>query len=64
LKAIAIVPGTAGSRIVQRSEPLIAAPDEVKIRIIRVGVCGTDLEEVSGGRAQAPDGESWVWARP
>ncbi len=57
MKAIAIVPGTAGSRIVQRSEPLIAAPDEVKIRIIRVGVCGTDLEEVSGGRAQAPDGE-------
>lgn len=57
MKAIAIVPGTAGSRIVERPEPLIAAPDEVKIRIIRVGVCGTDREEVSGGRAQAPDGE-------
>ena len=57
MKAIAIVPGTAGSRLVERPEPSIAAPDEVKIRIIRVGICGTDREEVSGGRAQAPDGQ-------
>ncbi len=26
------------------------------MRVIRVGICGTDREEVSGGRAQAPDG--------
>jgi threonine dehydrogenase-like Zn-dependent dehydrogenase len=57
LKAIAIVPGTAGSRLVERPEPSITTPDEVKIRIIRVGICGTDREEVSGGRAQAPDGQ-------
>ncbi len=25
--------------------------------MIRVGICGTDREEVSGGRAQAPDGQ-------
>jgi threonine dehydrogenase-like Zn-dependent dehydrogenase len=42
---------------VERPEPAIAAPDEIKIRIIRVGICGTDREEVSGGRAQAPDGQ-------
>jgi threonine dehydrogenase-like Zn-dependent dehydrogenase len=58
LKAIAIVPGTAGSRLVERPEPSIAKPDEVKVRIIRVGICGTDREEVSGGRAQAPDGQT------
>ncbi len=58
MKAIAIVPGTAGSRLVDRPEPSVAAPDEVKIRIIRVGICGTDREEVSGGRAQAPDGQA------
>jgi glucose 1-dehydrogenase len=57
MKAIAIVPGTAGSRLVERSEPSIAAQDEIKIRIIRVGICGTDREEVSGGRADAPDGQ-------
>jgi threonine dehydrogenase-like Zn-dependent dehydrogenase len=57
LKAIAIVPGTAGSRLVERPEPSITTQDQVKIRMIRVGICGTDREEVSGGRAQAPDGQ-------
>jgi threonine dehydrogenase-like Zn-dependent dehydrogenase len=56
LKAIAIVPGTPGSHLVDRPEPSITAQDEVKMRVIRVGICGTDREEVSGGRAQAPDG--------
>lgn len=54
MKAIAIVPGTAGSRLVERAEPAIDQPDEVKLRVIRVGICGTDREEVSGGRAEAP----------
>lgn len=58
MKAIAIVPGTAGSRLVERPEPSIATQDEVKVRMIRVGICGTDREEVSGGRAQAPDGQT------
>ena len=57
MKAIAIVPGTAGSHLVERPEPTITAQDEAKVRIIRVGICGTDREEVSGGRAQAPDGQ-------
>lgn len=57
MKAIAIIPGTAGSRIVDRPEPAITAQDEVKVKVIRVGICGTDRTEVSGGRADAPDGQ-------
>src|ERR1700689_1337603 len=57
IKAIAIVPGTPGSRIVDRPEPSITGPDEVKVKVIRVGICGTDRTEVSGGRADAPDGQ-------
>jgi threonine dehydrogenase-like Zn-dependent dehydrogenase len=57
MKAIAIVPGTAGSRIVDRPEPGITTSDEVKIKVKRVGICGTDREEVSGGRADAPEGQ-------
>jgi threonine dehydrogenase-like Zn-dependent dehydrogenase len=57
MKAIAIVPGTAGTRIVDRPEPAITSPDEVKVKVKRVGICGTDREEVSGGRADAPDGQ-------
>src|ERR1700730_14085610 len=58
MKAIAIVPGTAGARIVERPEPAVSAPDDVKVRIVRVGICGTDREEISGGRAKAPDGQT------
>jgi glucose 1-dehydrogenase len=57
MKAIAITPGTAGSRIVDRPEPSITTAEQVKIKVIRVGICGTDRTEVSGGRADAPDGQ-------
>jgi threonine dehydrogenase-like Zn-dependent dehydrogenase len=43
--------------MVDRPEPQIGAPDEVKVRIVRVGICGTDREEASGGRALAPQGQ-------
>jgi glucose 1-dehydrogenase len=58
MKAIAIVPGTTGARIVERPEPSLSAPDDIKLRILRVGICGTDREEVSGGRADAPEGQT------
>jgi threonine dehydrogenase-like Zn-dependent dehydrogenase len=55
MKAIAIVPGVGKPHLVDRSEPSVTAPDEIKVKIIRVGICGTDREEVRGGRAKAPD---------
>ncbi len=56
MKAIAILPGTSTVRLVDRPEPAITAPDEVKLRVLRVGICGTDREEASGGRSRAPEG--------
>lgn len=56
MKAIAIVTGTETLRLVDRREPDVSQPDEIKVRVIRVGICGTDREEVSGGRATAPKG--------
>jgi threonine dehydrogenase-like Zn-dependent dehydrogenase len=56
MKAISIIPGTKELQLVDRPEPSLAASDEVKIQIQRVGICGTDREEASGGRAKAPEG--------
>lgn len=56
MDALALRPGSTAVHIVQRPEPAITAPDDVLVRIIRVGICGTDREIVSGGRAKAPDG--------
>ena len=58
MKAISIVPGTQSVHLADVPEPSIAAPDEIKLRIVRVGICGTDREEVQGGRADAPAGKT------
>jgi threonine dehydrogenase-like Zn-dependent dehydrogenase len=54
MNAIAIVPGTTTVRLVDRPEPHISARDDIKVRVLCVGICGTDREEVSGGRARGP----------
>jgi len=51
-----LVPGTTKVSLVERPEPFVSAPDELKLRIVRVGICGTDREEAAGGRALAPEG--------
>ncbi len=55
MKAIAVVPGTKTVGVIDREEPVISGPDEIKVRMVRVGICGTDREEAAGGRALAPD---------
>jgi threonine dehydrogenase-like Zn-dependent dehydrogenase len=57
MKAIALTPGTKKLSLVDRPEPAITAPDEVKVQVLRVGICGTDREEAAGGRARAPEGQ-------
>jgi len=54
MHAIAIIPGAPGTVLVERKEPEVQNTDEIKIRIREVGICGTDREEVKGGRAAAP----------
>jgi threonine dehydrogenase-like Zn-dependent dehydrogenase len=58
MKAIAIVPGKGDVSLITVEEPVISSPDEVKLEVVEVGICGTDREEVEGGRADAPAGES------
>jgi len=57
MKAIAVVPGTKSVSLADRTEPVISAPDEVKVKVLQVGICGTDREEAAGGRALAPPGK-------
>lgn len=57
MKAISLVPGTTDVSLEEVTEPQITSPDQIKIEILQVGICGTDREEASGGRADAPPGE-------
>jgi threonine dehydrogenase-like Zn-dependent dehydrogenase len=56
MHAIATVPGSKEVRLIDRPEPALTAPDQVKLKITRVGICGTDREIAEGGRADAPEG--------
>ncbi len=58
MKAIALTPGTSRLGLINLPAPSAALPDDVKVRILRVGICGTDREEAAGGRALAPEGRS------
>src|SRR5687767_1314898 len=58
MKAIAIRPGSSEVRLIDVPEPEVQHPHDIKMKMIRVGICGTDREEVSGGRADAPEGKN------
>ena len=44
MKAVAVVPELHEVRLVDLEEPVLNGPHDVKIRILEVGVCGTDRE--------------------
>src|SRR5215216_3897859 len=58
MQAIAVVPETTTLRLVDRPEPHIGTSDEIKVRMLRVGICGTDREQAAGGRARAAEGQA------
>ena len=44
MKAVAVYPAKHAVNIIDIAEPRIAAPTEVKLRMLEVGVCGTDKD--------------------
>ncbi len=56
MKSIAVNPGKPGAFLVERDEPLIQAPDDIRVKVLDVGICGTDREEAAGGRSKPPSG--------
>ena len=44
MKALAVFPGDKAVRLVDCPEPTLARPGDVKVRMLEVGVCGTDRE--------------------
>jgi threonine dehydrogenase-like Zn-dependent dehydrogenase len=58
MKAISIVPGTKNVSLAERTEPQITNSKQIKLKVLQVGICGTDREEVEGGRADAPEGKN------
>lgn len=56
MRAVAVVPGTRELRLVSEPVPRLVAPTDVKLRILEVGVCGTDREICSFEYGTPPTG--------
>ena len=57
MKAIAIRPGTRDVALLDLEEPRLRSPHDVKLRMLDVGVCGTDREICAFEYGTPPSGE-------
>jgi threonine dehydrogenase-like Zn-dependent dehydrogenase len=44
MKAVAVFPGTKEIKLIETEPPNISSPTQVKLRMLEVGICGTDKE--------------------
>ena len=57
MRAVAVFPASQEVKVIERPDPSIGAPDEVKVRILDVGICGTDREICSFEYGTPPPGD-------
>ncbi len=60
MKALGVFPGQKKVEIVDHPEPGIERPDQVKIRMLDVGICGTDKEIVGFSLGTPPPGSDYL----
>src|SRR5947209_6395908 len=60
MRAVGVLPGKRTVAIVSHAEPALAAPTQVKIRTIEVGICGTDREICHFDYGTPPDGSDFL----
>jgi glucose 1-dehydrogenase len=60
MKAIAVVPGRHEVRLLDQPAPRITTPTQVKLRMLEVGVCGTDKEICAFEYGTPPDGSDYL----
>lgn len=56
MRAIAVYPEQRDVRLIEAPEPELRAPTDVKLRMLEVGVCGTDREIARFDYGTPPDG--------
>jgi threonine dehydrogenase-like Zn-dependent dehydrogenase len=56
MRAIAVLPGERDVRLVEQVPPVLRSPSDVKLRMLEVGVCGTDREICSFEYGTPPAG--------
>ncbi|HTK07518.1 MAG TPA: glucose 1-dehydrogenase [Ktedonobacteraceae bacterium] len=60
MKAVAVFPRQREIALIEHPEPLIERADQVKIRILEVGMCGTDKEICTFAFGSPPPGSDYL----
>ncbi len=60
MKAIAVQPATRSVGLVEHEPPALKTPTDVKIRLLEIGVCGTDREIVTFEYGTPPQGSPYL----
>ena len=60
MKAIAVFPSTREIKLIDHPEPRPAAPDEALLRMLDIGVCGTDKEICAFQYGTPPSGGDYL----
>ncbi len=60
MKAVAVFPHTHEVKLIDHEEPRILQPTHVKLRMLEVGVCGTDKGIISFGFGTPPEGYDYL----
>ena len=46
MKAVAVFPGSHEIKLIEQEAPRISQPDQVMVRMLDIGICGTDRRSV------------------
>ena len=60
MKAIAVFPRTREVRVIEQQAPHITEPDHVKVRMLDIGICGTDKEICAFEYGTPPPGDDYL----
>lgn len=60
MKAVAVTPGVKNTlRIIETEEPE-PGENEVLLKVLKIGICGTDIDIISGFYGEAPEGSDFL----
>jgi threonine dehydrogenase-like Zn-dependent dehydrogenase len=57
MKAVAVFPESHQVKLIEQEVPRLSRPDQVMVRLLDVGICGTDTEICSFAYGTPPPGD-------
>ncbi len=57
MKAVAVLPGSHEVKVIEQEVPRLCEPDQVTMRMLDIGICGTDKEICSFEYGTPPPGD-------